>query len=131
MKKRCYNKNYREYYLYGGRGIKICNEWLGEHGFENFYKWAMSNGYSDELTIDRINACLDYEPFNCRWVDSYVQANNRRKCIRVLYNGEYITISEMAKLTGYTYGGIYDKIRRGVLKYDRLENIEHIRNACI
>ena len=55
MKSRCYRKYAKEFENYGGRGIRVCNEWLGEDGFINFYNWAYSHGYSEELTIDRIN----------------------------------------------------------------------------
>lgn len=124
MKKRCYNSKYKEYYLYGGRGIKICDEWLGEHGFTNFYNWSILNGYADNLSIDRIDMNKNYEPENCRWTDAYVQSNNRRICIRVFYNGKYITIAEMAKLTGYTYGGVYDMVKRGTIEFVRLDDLE-------
>lgn len=116
MKKRCYNSKYKEFYLYGGRGIKICDEWIGEHGFENFYEWSLENGYSPNLSIDRINTNKGYSPENCRWTDNITQANNRRNSIRVYYNHQYMTISELSKRTGYTYGGIYDMIKRGKIK---------------
>lgn len=68
MKDRCTNPNCKAYKNYGGRGIKICDEWLGENGFINFYNWAISNGYDDSLTIDRVDIDGNYEPNNCRWI---------------------------------------------------------------
>ncbi len=78
MKQRCYNPNNKDYKDYGARGVKVCDEWIGENGFINFSKWAMTHGYSDDLTIDRINVDRGYFPDNCRWADYFTQANNRR-----------------------------------------------------
>ena len=68
MKNRCTNPNVDAYKNYGGRGIKICEEWLGENGFINFYQWAFNNEYTEGLSIDRINIDGNYEPLNCRWI---------------------------------------------------------------
>ena len=77
MKTRCYNKNFVYYRNYGGRGIKICDEWLTN--FLLFYNWAINNGYEEGLTIDRINNDGDYEPSNCRWITRAEQNRNQRK----------------------------------------------------
>ena len=78
MHVRCEDKNRDCYRYYGGRGIKVCERWSGKDGFFYFYKWSMENGYSDSLTIDRIDSDGDYEPDNCRWATMEVQLKNRK-----------------------------------------------------
>ena len=73
MKKRCFNPKNSAYYLYGGKGITVCPEWLD---FEVFAKWAVENGYLHNLTIDRIDSSGDYCPSNCQWL---TRAENTRK----------------------------------------------------
>lgn len=77
MKTRCYNKRNKFYSCYGDRGIRVCEEW--EHDFLSFRTWALENGYSENLSIDRIDVDGNYEPSNCRWADSHTQNINKRK----------------------------------------------------
>lgn len=96
MKARCYKKYSPKYMSYGGRGISICEEWLGENGFQNFYEWSMKNGYSDSLSIDRMDNDGNYEPSNCRWATRKEQANNRRTSRYINVDEEKMTVSMFA-----------------------------------
>jgi hypothetical protein len=95
MRQRCNDKNAQRYCDYGGRGIKVCTEW---DDFINFYNWSMVNGYTDELTIDRIDVNSDYEPSNCRWVDNTVQANNKRNNVTLTINNETHSIADWYRI---------------------------------
>ena len=77
MKARCYCKSQKGYKYYGGKGIKVCEDWKND--FLKFYNWAIQNGYSDSLTIDRIDSDKNYEPSNCRWATYYEQEHNKKR----------------------------------------------------
>lgn len=108
MIQRCYNKSTKNYKIYGGRGISVCDEWHND--FMSFYNWAVLNGYADNLTIDRINVNGNYEPNNCRWATVKQQANNTRVNKIVKYAGKSQTISEWADEIGMNYQTLYDRI---------------------
>ena len=91
IKKRCLNRKSKSYINYGGRGIKICQRWM--KGFENFWE-DMKEGYSDDLTIDRIDNDGDYCKENCRWADMETQLNNRRNSVFLTFGGVTKTISQ-------------------------------------
>lgn len=92
IKTRCLNKNDPHYERWGARGISICDEW--RENFQAFYDWAMSHGYSDDLSIDRIDNDGNYCPENCRWVTVKENNQNKRNCILITYDG--ITMSAAA-----------------------------------
>lgn len=108
MRSRCTNPNNEAYANYGGRGIRVCEEWLDS--FENFRDWAFSNGYKDDLTVDRIDNNGNYEPSNCRWITNAEQQKNKRTSRYVTYQGKAKLIDEWSSLTGLPYGVIYKRI---------------------
>lgn len=109
IKKRCENKNCSNYKNYGGRGIKVCAEW---NTFENFFQWAMNNGYSESLTIDRIDTDGNYDPNNCRWVDYITQANNKRNNRLITVFGETHTMSEWSKIKHIPYSRLNSRVNQ-------------------
>lgn len=122
MKQRCINPNSPRYTDYGGRGIRVCKEWVDD--FMNFYNWAIQNGYSDKLTLDRINNDGNYEPNNCRWATTRQQANNTRHNHILVYQGVSHTMAEWAEIKGLPYSSLNQRIN--VLKWpiDKALNTE-------
>ena len=114
MKSRCLNKNNKDYKNYGQRGIIICEEWLDkDKGFINFYNWAIKNGYSKELSIDRIDVNGNYEPNNCKWSNFQEQINNRTNTIKLKYNGIEKTLTEWAREYHIPIVTLRSRIQRG------------------
>ena len=105
-----YNMIYRCQHCSGYDNVTVCDEWLGESGFINFYNWSMENGYTDELTIDRIDNTGNYEPSNCRWVDYKIQANNTSRNRMLTYNGKTQTMAEWSKELDISYDTLNSRI---------------------
>lgn len=109
MKQRVYNPNAPMYKYYGGKGVVICKEW---HGFQGFRKWAESNGYKDNLTIDRIDVNGNYEPGNCRWVTQRRQSRNTTKTRWVTFKGKKMSMKDASELAGIKYYVLQGRIYR-------------------
>lgn len=104
---RCENPNNHKYKSYGARGISICKEW--RDNFKIFQKWALENGYNDELTIERKNVNGNYCPENCCWIPSEDQAKNKQNSIRI--NNK--TIKEIAEEENKTPSCILWRYKNG------------------
>jgi hypothetical protein len=112
MLKRCFNKQENAYKYYGGRGITVCEEWHGTDGFKRFMNWSLQNGYSDNLSIDRIDNDKGYFPNNCRWTNKITQANNTRSNVYVTFNDETHTIAEWSRILGIKYATLSQRITK-------------------
>lgn len=110
MIQRCENIKSSHYDRYGGRGIFVCEQW---HKFIEFYNWAISNGYNENLTIDRIDNNKGYSPDNCRWVTIKEQQNNRENNRKFMINGELLTVSKIAEKYNIKYNSLMSRIKRG------------------
>ena len=137
MKRRCNNQNCNEYRNYGGRGIKVCNEW---DDYSTFRKWAYKHGYDEdapfgECTIDRIDVNGNYEPDNCRWITNAEQQKNKRppsewkkrenkkKTALILYNGNLIPKSDLCKSHGISVETFnYRHYKKGMPIQEALES---------
>lgn len=111
MKERCYNKNHVHYKNYGGRGITVCEEWKND--FISFYKWSMDNGYSENLTLDRVNGNSNYSPENCRWTTPLEQQNNTRNNRILTVNGRSQSIARWSAEMSIPYSTIYSRLCNG------------------
>lgn len=111
MRGRCKNPKNIMYHAYGERGISVCHEW--DASFDSFMKWAISNGYRDDLTLDRIDVNGNYCPENCRWITSKEQCLNTTRNHLITAFGRTQTIKEWSDETGIKY----DTIERRINQY--------------
>ncbi len=111
IKTRCYNVKDPHFSRWGGKGVVMCEEW--KNSFQAFYDWAISNGYSDNLTIDRINNNGNYEPSNCRWATIEEQNRNKRNVRFITCNGKTQTIGQWTKELGLGKETIRERLKRG------------------
>lgn len=126
MKKRCNYLNASEYENYGGRGISVCEEW--SNSFQNFYNWSINNGWSKELTIDRIDTNGNYCPKNCRWANVETQMNNMTKNHYIEYNGDTYTLSTLSKHLNIPYNIVRYRLSNCKWTVEQLINYYNDRN---
>lgn len=111
MKDRCYRQRNIHFANYGGRGIAVCPEWRGD--FAAFREWAMSHGYDETKSIDRIDNDRGYSPDNCRWADTKTQNNNLRTNRRITVGEQTHTMAEWSRLTGVGKSTIHRRLEKG------------------
>lgn len=128
MKGRCNNCKNKAYSYYGGRGIKVCQDW--NESYALFRDWALANGYQENLTIDRIDVNGNYCPENCRWVSMKVQMNNTRANRRITLNGETKTMAEWSESTGLSYETIRNRTIKGKPADEVLQMPKAGREKC-
>lgn len=112
MKARCRNEKNKSYKYYGGRGIKVCDEWLS--GFKTFYKWAVENGYEHDLSIERIDTNGNYCPENCKWIPISEQTKNQRSNHKITINGITKNVSDWSEISGVHRTTINSRIKKGL-----------------
>lgn len=123
MVDRCTNLERKDFDRYGGRGIKICKEWIGENGLINFINWAKDNGYQNDLTIERKDNNGNYSPDNCRWATWDEQAQNKRSTIYLNVKNEKKKLIDIAKQSNIKRGTILCRSQKGVPTEELLLNI--------
>ena len=111
MRSRCNNPENQDFSLYGGRGITVCPEW--SDSFEAFRDWAISNGYRDDLTIDRKDNDGPYSPENCRWATQKEQQNNKRNNSYITFNGRTQTMKQWADEIGIDNATLWRRLKTG------------------
>lgn len=128
MRERCNNSHRERYGDYGGRGIKVCDEW--NSSAKEFCEWAIANGYKEGLRIDRIDNDGDYCPENCRWITSKENSRNRRNTKYLTLNGVTKCVSEWCEIISVNPSTIYRWYRKFGREYaeNRLSKELYDRN---
>lgn len=108
--KRCTKPKSVNYAYYGGRGITVCEAW--EHDYAIFKTWALTNGYKNNLTIDRIDVDKGYSPENCRWATAEEQGSNKRNNVNWTYQGQTKHVSAWAKIIGISRTALMFRVTR-------------------
>lgn len=121
MQQRCYNPMSQGYNRYGGRGITISPNWMGENGFATFAKWAIQNGYEEGLSIDRIDVNGNYCPENCRWITIKEQERNKRNTIFIEVFGIRKPLVEWVELMNLPYSTYYYRYNKGLEVFNENE----------
>lgn len=111
MMSRCYRNKDVHYRAYGGRGITVCDEW--KNNKKSFFEWALTHGYRDDLTIERIDVNGNYEPSNCTWIPKSEQYENKRQNIMIERNGERHSAARWSRLTGISANTIRWRYKKG------------------
>ena len=112
MIQRCTNPKNKNFNIYGGRGISVCQEWL--HSYPTFSIWAYANGYKEGLTIDRKDNNANYSPENCRFVTMKEQAHNRRTNSNITVNGITHCMTEWERLLDLKKDTLYNLKKNGI-----------------
>lgn len=111
MRARCYCETDYHFKWYGGRGIKMADEW--RDNYASFKEWALSSGYEPCLSIDRVDNNGDYTPENCRWVTQKEQSNNTRRNHYISAFGETLTLTQWAEKTSIAAPTIRRRLKSG------------------
>lgn len=121
MNQRCFNPNNSAWNHYGGRGISVCDEWAKTYdGFIAFYEWSIKNGYSDLLTIERIDVHKDYSPNNCKWETWKKQKLNTTNTVRINYLGKQVPLITVCRELGINYSTAITRMKNGCSTEDIL-----------
>lgn len=124
---RCYNPKNGNYPYYGGRGIRVCDEWRND--YFAFQEWALCHGFKDKLTLDRIDNNDYYKPDNCRWATMEEQSNNRRTNVVIEWDGKKMTGMQWAKELGMRYPTFMSRIKNMPLEKAMTEPVHNEFNG--